>query len=60
VAYTRDGAAERAVLVVDVPGGGRAYAVTEEPALLADAVGRELVGQAVRLTSDGKVNVASW
>ncbi|MER7362221.1 acetyl-CoA synthetase, partial [Nonomuraea wenchangensis] len=45
----------------DLPGGGRAHAVVEEPALLAEAESRELVGQRVRLVSpDGKVNVASW
>ncbi|MFC4112566.1 acetyl-CoA synthetase [Nonomuraea zeae] len=60
VAHGRDGATERAVLVVDVPGGSRAHAVTEEPELLADAESRELVGQPVRLATDGKVNVASW
>ncbi|MER7613760.1 acetyl-CoA synthetase [Nonomuraea wenchangensis] len=61
VAHGRDGAAERGILVVDLPGGGRAHAVVEEPALLAEAESRELVGQRVRLVSpDGKVNVASW
>jgi acetyl-CoA C-acetyltransferase len=60
VAHGRDGVAERAVLVVDLPGGGRAHAIAEESELLADAQSRELVGEVVRLTSDGKVNVASW
>jgi acetyl-CoA C-acetyltransferase len=60
VAHGRDGAAERGVLVVEVPGGGRAHAVVEDRDLLADAESRELVGESVRLTSDGKVNVAAW
>ncbi|SEG94665.1 acetyl-CoA C-acetyltransferase [Nonomuraea solani] len=59
VAHGRDGAAERGVLVVEVA-GGRAYAVVEEGELLIDAEGRELVGQEVRVRSDGKVNVATW
>ncbi|MEV6038547.1 acetyl-CoA synthetase [Nonomuraea sp. NPDC052116] len=59
VAHGRDGVAERGVLVVEVP-GGRAYAVVEEAGLLADAESRELVGQVVRVSSDGKVNVAAW
>ncbi|MEV4107162.1 hypothetical protein [Nonomuraea sp. NPDC049695] len=59
VAHGRDGVAERGVLVAEVP-GGRAYAVVEEAGLLADAESRELVGQQVRLVSDGKVNVATW
>ncbi|MEV1167710.1 acetyl-CoA synthetase [Nonomuraea sp. NPDC049784] len=59
VAHARDGAAERGILVVDVP-GGRAYAVVEEAELLAEAESRELVGQRVRLVTDGKVNVAAW
>ncbi|TYB52603.1 acetyl-CoA synthetase [Nonomuraea sp. PA05] len=59
VAHGRDGAAEKGFLVVDVD-GGRGYAVVEEAGLLAEAEERELVGQRVRLVSDGKVNVATW
>ncbi|MEV0378358.1 acetyl-CoA synthetase [Nonomuraea sp. NPDC050643] len=59
VAHGRDGAAERGIAVVEVP-GGRAYAVVAEAELLAEAEARELVGRKVRVTSDGKVNVASW
>lgn len=44
---------------MEVP-GGRAYAVVEDGGLLADAESRELVGQTVLLSSDGKVNVAAW
>ncbi|WP_090944944.1 acetyl-CoA synthetase [Nonomuraea jiangxiensis] len=60
VAHARDGAAERGILVVDLPGGGRAYAVVQRPDLLADAESRELVGQPVRLAPEGDVNVATW
>lgn len=60
VAHGRDGEAERGILVVDLAGGGRAHAVVEDGALLADAEARELVGEPVRLRSDGKVNVAEW
>ncbi len=59
VAHGPGGAAEKGFLVVEVP-GGRAYAVVEEADLLAEAEGRELVGQEVRVATDGKVNVASW
>nr|SBP00620.1 acetyl-CoA acetyltransferase [Nonomuraea gerenzanensis] len=59
VAHGRDGVAEKGFLVVDVP-GGRAYAVVEEPGLLVEAKGRELVGEEVRVSSDGKLNVAVW
>ncbi|MFI7443757.1 acetyl-CoA synthetase [Nonomuraea indica] len=60
VAHDREGAAERGILVVDLPGGGRAHAQVPEPDLLAEAESRELVGQRVRLSSDGRVNVARW
>ncbi|TMR92486.1 acetyl-CoA synthetase, partial [Nonomuraea basaltis] len=52
--------AERGILVVDLPDGGRAHAVVQRAELLADAESRELVGESVRLTSDGKANVAEW
>ncbi|MCA2184837.1 acetyl-CoA synthetase [Nonomuraea cavernae] len=60
VAHGRDGAAEKGIVIVDLPGGGRAHALVSQPDLLADAESRELVGQPVTLTSDGKVNVAHW
>ncbi|TDD09632.1 acetyl-CoA synthetase [Nonomuraea deserti] len=60
VAHGRDGAPERGVLVVDVPSGGRAYAVVTRDELLADAESRELVGQVVLVVHDGEVNVATW
>ncbi|NUW35099.1 acetyl-CoA synthetase [Nonomuraea sp. SMC257] len=60
VAHGRDGAAERGVLVVDLPGGGRAHALVHEPGLIEEAEARELVGETVRLASDGQVNTATW
>jgi acetyl-CoA C-acetyltransferase len=60
VAHGRDGAAEKGILVVDLPGGGRAHAHVVREELMADAMTRELVGQRVELVSDGKVNLASW
>ena len=59
VAHGRDGAVEKGFAVVEVP-GGRAYAVIEDEALAAEAEQRELVGQEVRVSTDGKVNVAAW
>ncbi|GAA2882623.1 acetyl-CoA acetyltransferase [Streptosporangium fragile] len=60
VAHGRDGAAERGVLIADLPGGGRAHAHVRHPDLIAEAESRELVGTEVRLVPDGPVNVATW
>ncbi|MEU4833829.1 acetyl-CoA synthetase [Streptosporangium sp. NPDC023615] len=60
VAHGRDGAAERGVLIADLPGGGRAHAHVRHPDLIAEAEARELVGTGVRLVPDGPVNVATW
>jgi acetyl-CoA C-acetyltransferase len=60
VAYDKDGVPWRGILVADLPSGSRAYAHVTREELMADAVSRELVGQRVELTTDGKVNVASW
>ena len=60
VAHGRDGAAESGLLVVDLPDRTRAYARVTDPGLLADAEARELVGAAVTLRTDGRVNTASW
>ncbi|NUP65291.1 MAG: acetyl-CoA synthetase [Nonomuraea sp.] len=60
VAHGREGAVEKGILVVDLPGGGRAHAHVVERDLMADAMARELVGQPVTLTSDGTVNLATW
>lgn len=59
VAHGRDGAAERGLVVLDTE-AGRALARVHEPGLLADAESRELVGQAVTVTTDGKRNEARW
>lgn len=59
VAHGRDGVVEKGFAVVEVP-GGRAYAVIEDEALATEAEQRELVGQEVRVSTDGKVNVARW
>ncbi|MEU0566366.1 hypothetical protein ABZ297_13340 [Nonomuraea sp. NPDC005983] len=60
VAHGRDGAAEKGILVVDLPEGGRAHAHVLRDDLMADAESRELVGREVWLATDGRVNVASW
>ncbi|MBG0815231.1 acetyl-CoA synthetase [Planomonospora sp. ID82291] len=60
VAHGRDGAAERGILVVDLPDGARAHALVRDPGLIAEAEAAELVGRRVRLTPDGPVNVATW
>lgn len=60
VAHGRDGAAEYALLIVDLPDGSRAYARTQDPALLEDAESREVAGQRVGLSTDGRVNTATW
>ena len=49
VVHDRDGVAANAALVVDLPGGGRAYAVTGAPALCEAAERDEWVGSRVRL-----------
>ncbi len=58
VDHGRDGSARYGLAICDLPDGSRAYARVEEPDLLADAESRELVGQQVRLTTDGQVNTA--
>ncbi|HVU73340.1 MAG TPA: acetyl-CoA acetyltransferase [Mycobacteriales bacterium] len=64
VAYTvehgRDGAPMSGLLILEVDGGGRCYARVNDPALLSDAESRELVGQAVTVSTDGSVNTATW
>jgi acetyl-CoA C-acetyltransferase len=59
VAHGRDGSAEQGLVVLDTP-DGRALARVKDPALLADAESRELVGQSVVVTTDGTSNEASW
>ncbi|MCG5214289.1 acetyl-CoA acetyltransferase [Streptosporangium sp. KLBMP 9127] len=60
VAHGRDGAAERGVLIADLPDGSRAHAWFVEPDLIADAESRELTGESVRLVPNGSVNLARW
>jgi len=59
VAYDRNNTPVTGLLVLDVP-EGRTLARVEEPELLADAVSRELVGQAVTVASSGTTNRARW
>jgi acetyl-CoA C-acetyltransferase len=59
VAHGRDGAPVQGLLVLDTE-HGRALARVHEADLLADAESRELVGQAVTVTTDGERNEARW
>ncbi len=59
VAHGRDGAAQQGLVVLDTE-QGRALARVHDGSLLADAELRELVGQPVTVTTDGKRNRARW
>jgi acetyl-CoA C-acetyltransferase len=59
VAHGRDGVPEQGLLVLDTDQGG-ALARVYRADLLADAEARELVGQLVTVTTDGKRNEARW
>jgi acetyl-CoA C-acetyltransferase len=59
VAHGRDGAAEQGLVVLDTE-EGRALARVYDIDLLADAESRELVGQAVSVSTDGTRNEARW
>jgi acetyl-CoA C-acetyltransferase len=59
VAHGRDGAANQGLLVLDTD-TGRALARVHDADLLADAESRELVGQSVMVSTDGKRNEAVW
>jgi acetyl-CoA C-acetyltransferase len=59
VAHGRDGSAEQGLVVLDTA-DGRSLARVKDPELLADAESRELVGQAVVVTTDGTCNEARW
>jgi acetyl-CoA C-acetyltransferase len=59
VAHGRDGAREQGLLVLDTE-DGRALARVRDADLMADAESRELVGQPVTVTTDGKRNEARW
>jgi len=59
VLHGRDGGPERAVLICDLPGGGRCYALLDGgTAVLAGAEADELIGRPVTLTSADGVNHA--
>jgi hypothetical protein len=59
VLHGRDGEPERALLVCDLPGGGRCYAVLDGgPDVLRAAEVDELVGRRVTLTPQDQLNVA--
>jgi acetyl-CoA C-acetyltransferase len=60
VLHGRDGSPERALLVCDVPGGGRCYAFLDGGAdALAAAEEDELIGRTVTLTPKDQVNWAA-
>lgn len=59
VAHGRDGAPVQGLVVLDTA-DGRALARVREGELLADAEARELVGQRVDVTTDGRRNEARW
>jgi acetyl-CoA C-acetyltransferase len=59
VLHGRDGGRERALLVCDLPEGGRCYALLEGgAAVLAHAETEELVGRRVTLTPKDQLNLA--
>jgi len=60
VLHGRDGGPERALLVCDVPGGGRCYGLLDGgmPALL-EAEAEELIGRPVTITPTDGVNHAA-
>jgi acetyl-CoA C-acetyltransferase len=59
VLHGRDGAPERALLICDLPEGGRCYALLEgDTAALAQAEANELVGRRVTLTPKDQLNLA--
>jgi len=60
VLHGRDGGPERAVLICDVPGGGRCYALLDGgPAVLAETEADELIGRTVTLTPADGINHAA-
>jgi acetyl-CoA C-acetyltransferase len=60
VLHGRDGSPERALLVCDLPEGGRCYAFLEGgPAVLAAVEEDELIGRPVTLTPKDQVNWAA-
>jgi acetyl-CoA C-acetyltransferase len=60
VLHGRDGGPERALLVCDLPGGGRCYAFLDGgAAVLSGAEGNELIGRTVTLRPADGVNHAA-
>lgn len=59
VAHSRDGSPAQGLVILDTP-DGRAVARVHDGGLLQDAESRELVGQTVKVSTDGKRNVAAW
>jgi acetyl-CoA C-acetyltransferase len=59
VLHGRDGEPERALLICDLPGGGRCYAVLDGgPDVLRSVEVEELIGRHVTLTPQDQLNVA--
>jgi acetyl-CoA C-acetyltransferase len=59
VAHGRDGSPQQGLVVLDTE-AGRALARVLEPDLLVDAESRELVGESVTVSTDGRRNEARW
>jgi acetyl-CoA C-acetyltransferase len=59
-AHGRDGAPESVLVVAELPDGSRCYARTSDAGLMKDALSRELVGQPVTLTTDGRTTSVGW
>lgn len=59
VAHGRDGAPVQGLVVADTA-DGRALARIRDGQLLIDAESRELVGERIELTTDGRCNEARW
>jgi acetyl-CoA C-acetyltransferase len=60
VAHQRDGSPEWGLVIGEIAEGKRIYAKITDPALMADAESRELVGTTVSVSNDGTMNVAHW
>jgi acetyl-CoA C-acetyltransferase len=60
VLHGREGAPERALLVCELSGGSRCYALLDGgAAALEEAEATELIGRPVTLTPDGPINLAA-
>ena len=59
-AHGREGTPESVLVVAELPDGSRCYARTSDEALMKDALSRELIGEAVTLTNDGKTTSVAW